>query len=50
VHGIFQQWFVKKIVDVLAAGGEELRVFFTKNPVTKNASAHQIPPGSWPLM
>ena len=50
VYCVVQQRFVEKIVDVLAASGEELWVFFTKYPVTKNASAHQIPPGLWPLM
>ena len=50
VYRVVQQRLVKKVVDVHAARSEKLWIFFTKDPVTKNASAHQIPPGLWPLM
>ena len=50
VHCLLQQWFVEQIIDVLAASRKELWIFFSKYPVTKNASTHQIPPGLCPLM
>jgi hypothetical protein len=40
---VAQQRFVQEIVDVLAAHGEELGIFFTKNPIAQNASAHDFP-------
>ena len=39
-----EQRLIDEIVDVLASGGEELRVFLTKNPVAENASSHALDP------
>ena len=44
VSGAGQQRLVEQVVDVHAAGGEELRVFLAKNPVTQNAASHAKPP------
>jgi hypothetical protein len=43
VCGSGEQRLVKEIVDVLAAGREELRVFLTKNTIPKNAAGHGDP-------
>ena len=41
-----QQRLVEQVVDVDAAGGEELRVFLAKNPITQNAASHVRNPQS----
>ena len=39
-----QQRLVDEIVDVLASGGQEFRVFLAKNPIAENASSHALTP------
>ena len=38
-----QQRLVEQIVDVLAARGEELRVFLAENTISENAAGHKNP-------
>ena len=45
VRGAGQQRLVEQIVDVHAAGGEELRVLLAQNPVAEDAASHVEPPG-----
>jgi hypothetical protein len=40
---VVQQRFVQQVVDIFATYGEELGIFFTKNPIAQNASAHDFP-------